>query len=181
MKGMVFTEFLSMVETRFGLEVVDRMIETAGVPRSGAYAATGTYPHEELIHMVSALSRITGLAVPDLVQSYGRQLFEKLAGTFPQYVRHASSAFEFIASVDEYIHVEVRRLYPDAELPRFGHTVSEDGRTMMLEYRSPRRLDALAHGLLEGALAHFNEPASITREDLPDGRGSLFVIRRTAG
>lgn len=180
MKGLVFTEFLSMVESRFGLEVVDSMIERSGVPRSGAYAATGTYPHVELLQMVSALSRITGVTETDLVHAYGRQLFQTLASTYPQYVSGASSAFEFIASVDGHIHVEVRRIHPEAELPRFAHTISEDGKTMTLEYRSPRRFDSLAHGLLEGALAHFNEPASITRQDLPDGRGSVFVIRKAA-
>lgn len=43
MKGMIFTDFLSMVEARFGLDVVDRMIEDSRVPRAGAYASTGTY------------------------------------------------------------------------------------------------------------------------------------------
>lgn len=180
MKGMIFTEFLSMVESRFGLDVVDRMIEESRVPREGAYASTGTYPHEELVAMVGALSRIVGVPATDLVHAYGRHLFDKLASTFPRYVSHASSAFEFLASIDGYIHVEVRKIYPDAELPRFTHHVSDDGRTMTLEYRSPRRFDALAHGLLEGALAHFGEPTTVSRQELPGGDGSLFVIRKTA-
>lgn len=179
MKGMIFTEFLEMVESRFGADTVDAMIDGSGVARAGVYAATGTYPHEELVAMVGALSERTGIAVPDLLRTYGRHLFKRLVSAFPQYVGHATTAFDLLASIEGYIHVEVRKIYPEAELPTFTHSLSSDGRTMVLEYRSPRRLDALAHGLLEGVLEHFNEAASLERTPLPDGRGSRFVIRKS--
>lgn len=180
MKGMVFTEFLGMVEAQFGLSMVDEMIERSGFARAGVYASTGTYPHEELVGMVSTLSTMTGVPVHDLVHAYGKHLFRRLAASFPQYVERASSAFEFLASIDGYIHVEVRKIYPDAELPRFTHAMSADGRSMELEYRSPRRFDALAHGLLEGALAHFQEPGTVERVELADGQGSRFIVRKSA-
>lgn len=43
MKGVVFTEFIEMVEGRFGLAMVDRIIEAAQLPSSGVYTAVGTY------------------------------------------------------------------------------------------------------------------------------------------
>ncbi|MBT8311465.1 MAG: hypothetical protein HKP23_01335, partial [Flavobacteriaceae bacterium] len=39
MKGIVFTEFLEMVEDKFGLEVVDTIIEKAELPSEGVYTA----------------------------------------------------------------------------------------------------------------------------------------------
>ncbi len=179
MKGMVFTEFVDMVESRFGVRTVDQMVEVSEVPSKGAYAATGTYPHTELVAMVGALSRITGASVPDLVHAYGKHLFGRLAAAFPQYLSRSTTAFEFISSIDGYIHVEVRKIYPEAELPKFVSRVSADGQVLELEYRSPRRFDALAHGLLEGALEHFKEAADVERRALPeDDDGSSFVIRR---
>jgi len=175
---MVFTEFLDMVESQFGLSVVDDMIERSGIARAGVYTATGTYPHEELVGMVVTLSGMTKIPVPDLIHAYGKHLFIRLAAAFPQYVARARSAFEFFASIDGYIHVEVRKIYPDAELPRFSHTLSADGRTMELEYRSPRRFDALAYGLLEGAMAHFKQAGTIERTELADGQGSRFIVRK---
>ena len=45
MKGMVFTELLDMVEDKFGIDMVDSIIEDADLPVSkGVYTAVGTYP-----------------------------------------------------------------------------------------------------------------------------------------
>ena len=66
-KGIVFTEFLEMVESRFGLEVADRMIESAALKSRGAYTAVGTYDHEELIWLTSELSWLTGTAPAKLI------------------------------------------------------------------------------------------------------------------
>ena len=36
MKGIVFTEFLEMVEEKYGYEVVDQIIEESKLPSGGA-------------------------------------------------------------------------------------------------------------------------------------------------
>jgi len=41
MKGIVFTEFLEMVENKFSPELADRIIEGAEVPSGGVYTAVG--------------------------------------------------------------------------------------------------------------------------------------------
>ena len=41
MKGIVFTEFLDLVEERFGLDVEDRIIIGAKVPNEGACTSKG--------------------------------------------------------------------------------------------------------------------------------------------
>ena len=55
MKGVVFTEFVEMVEARFGLPMLDRIIEAAQLPSGGAYSAVGTYDHGEMVQLVGAL------------------------------------------------------------------------------------------------------------------------------
>ena len=42
MKGLVFTEFLEMVESKWGLATVDRVIQGAALPNNGAYTSVGT-------------------------------------------------------------------------------------------------------------------------------------------
>lgn len=179
MKGIIFTEFAEMAETRFGIPAVDRMFESAKPTSGGAYAATGTYPAAELFSLIAALSRIVSVPVPSLVHAFGTHLFGALVRAHPHYVRRAKDCFEFLDSIDSHIHVEVRKLHPDAELPRFVGRISADRTVMELEYRSPRRLDDLAQGLIEAALAHFNESASVSRSPLlNDEPGSIFIIRK---
>ena len=41
MRGIVFTEFLALVEDKFGLEMVDRIIFQSNLASEGAYTTIG--------------------------------------------------------------------------------------------------------------------------------------------
>src|ERR1700759_776855 len=110
MKGIVFTEFLEMVESEFGLKVTDDMITKSNVPSAGVYTSVGTYDHKELVAMVVQLSADTNIPVPALVRTFGRYLFGRFAKLFPQFFTGIESAFEFLQNVESYIHPEVRKL-----------------------------------------------------------------------
>ena len=58
MKGIVFKEFIDMVEATFGEEMLDTVIENSDLPSGGVYTSVGTYPHTELVAMVVTLSLI---------------------------------------------------------------------------------------------------------------------------
>jgi len=71
--------------------------------------------------------------------------------------------FELLASVETKIHVDVKKLYPDAELPTFEILEHSHDRFVM-NYKSARGLGDLCEGLIEECLLHFGKPASISRE-----------------
>ena len=48
MKGVVFTEFLEMVYQKFGIEMVNALIENNDLSSDGVYSAVGTYHHSEM-------------------------------------------------------------------------------------------------------------------------------------
>ena len=83
MKGIVFTEFLEMVEQRFGLEMVDRIIDAAALDNDGAYTAVGTYPCRELLQLVGALAAATATPAPKLVRAFGHHLFGRFREAYP--------------------------------------------------------------------------------------------------
>ncbi len=180
MKGIVFTEFLEMVSGRFGEDAVDDIIEECELATGGAYTSVGTYDHRELVSLVQALSSRTGLPAPALVRAFGVYLFPRFATLYPRFFESTTGAFEFLSGIEQVIHAEVRKLYPDAELPRFEierHISSE----LQMVYTSKHRFAELAEGLIEGCLSHFGETANITRENLPDSDGATrvrFSLRR---
>lgn len=45
MKGIVFTEFVDMVEAQFSADMVDDILDDAAPASGGAYTAVGTYDH----------------------------------------------------------------------------------------------------------------------------------------
>jgi hypothetical protein len=180
MKGVVFTEFLEMVEDRFSAEMVDDIIEGCNLASGGAYTAVGTYPHGEMVSMVVALSERSGLAVRDLLLAFGEHLFGCFAHGYPSFFAHQTNAFDFLAGIEQVIHAEVLKLYPDAQLPRF--TVEEHTpQRLVLLYSSERHFEDLAEGLMRGCMAYFGEHADMARSVVTDNGQRLerFVLTRT--
>ena len=180
MKGIVFTEFMEMVESRMGYDMLDQIIEEARLPTDGAYAASASYDHHQLLRMTQALSNATGIPAAELVRIFGEHLFQRLAATFPVLFAVQGGAFGFLQRVEAVTHAEVRKLYPDAELPRLQTRLAAPDRLEVL-YSSPRGLADLAHGLIEGCAAYFREDIDLLRQDLPPEDGQqrcLFILTR---
>ncbi|MDP2073639.1 heme NO-binding domain-containing protein [Hydrogenophaga sp.] len=177
MKGVVFTEFLGMVEKQFSADMVDVVIDDAQLPHGGAYTTVGTYPHQEMVAMVVALSQHSGIAVTDLVRAFGEYLFGRFVIAFPSFFIGASNAFHFLSGIEEIIHTDVLKLYPDAELPKFD-VEHHDASKLVLLYHSPRHFEDLAEGLMRGCVAHFGEPIVITREPAAHGDSHRFHLTR---
>jgi hypothetical protein len=182
MKGIVFTEFLEMVEDRFSPEMADRIIEQAHLPSGGAYTAVGTYDHREMVELVARLGGETGLAPAELMRSFGMHLFERFGALYPTYFDRVSSSFDFLQRIEGYIHVEVRKLYPEAELPSFACDTPRPG-CLRLTYRSARPFAALAEGLVRGCVAHYGEAVDLEVEDLSEGAGTAarFLLTEREG
>jgi hypothetical protein len=181
MKGVVFTEFLEMVESRFSGEVVEELLSQCDLASGGAYTSIGTYDHRELVALVVALSERTGTPVPALVHAFGRHLLHRFTVGFPAFFATARDTFTFLARVEGYVHAEVRKLYEDAELPTF-ECVRPSADTMEMIYRSSRGFSDLAHGLIEATAEHYGEPLEITAEDLSGGAKTHVRFRlRKAG
>jgi hypothetical protein len=179
MKGIVFSEFLEFVEERFDADRVDDMIELAAPPSEGAYTSVGTYDHREMLQLVGALSELSDIPVPELVRVFGRHLFGRLSIAYPKFMEGADSSFKFLQNVENYIHVEVRKLYSDADLPQFEFEFPNPEQ-MVLTYHSVRPFADLAQGMMEGCIAHFGEEIAIEREDLSPKSGytTRFILTR---
>jgi hypothetical protein len=179
MKGVVFTELIELVETQLGIEVAERMIAGANLPNKGAYTSVGTYDYHELLQMVTALSLETGMPESQLVRLFGRHLFGRFTTECPHFVANIRSTLELMPHVEEFVHVEVRKIHPDAELPTFRCTVTETGLDVL--YRSSRPFADLAEGLIAAAIDHYGDHLTVERQDSASANGchALFKLRRT--
>ena len=162
MKGMVFTELLSFVEQIHGADAVDDLIDACDLPSGGAYTAVGTYDHAEMQALVAALSRQSNTPPNELLEVFGQHLIGRLRVSLPDFFKAAPTLFDFLESIDRRIHVEVRKLYPDAELPEF-RAEHYDNETMHLDYISCRPFEALAAGLIRGTAQTYGEPIWLER------------------
>lgn len=172
---MVFTEFMEMVESRWSLDLVDAIIERSRVASGGSYTAVGNYPHQEILALVEALAQETGDPPATLLRAFGRHLFQRYSVVYPRFFPADGNAVDFLAGIEEIIHAEVRRLYPEVELPSFE--VVRGPNTLTLNYYSKRPLEELAHGLIEGCIAHFGTAVDLTRLPPPAQARACFQLR----
>ena len=180
MKGIVFTEFLKMVEEVFSLEMADKIIQASHLPSKGIYTNIGTYDHKEMIELVTHLSKETGIPISDLEVTYGKYLFKSFTKYYKNFISGHNSLFDFLMSVNNTIHVEVRKLYPDAELPHLHYQRVSDNQ-LIIDYQSTRPFADLAEGLIRGSAEHFNVKINLNRKNITEnGEGKVrFIIETT--
>jgi len=160
-----------MIEEKFDYALVDYLLTSSNLSSGGIYTAVGTYDPAEMVTLVRNLSQQVQISVPDLLRMYGHYMFDKFRRDYSSFIDRYDNAFTLLASIQDSIHTEVKKIYPDAELPHFDVSQPTENHLCMY-YQSERKLADFAHGLIEACLAHFNEKATICQTKLADD-GSL--------
>ena len=178
MKGIVFTEFLDLVENKFGLEMVDKIIHQSNLQSEGVYTSVGTYSFSEMLQLLSNLSRNTGISSDDLLLVYGEHFFSVIETSYPDLLSTYNDAIEMLASIENHIHVEVLKIYPDAELPTFiAENKTENSITMV--YKSSRAMHHFGLGLMNKTFEYFNSSATIFLDKIKeDGSEVRFTVNQ---
>lgn len=183
MKGVVFTDFLEMVEEEFGFDVVENVMDKSEdkLASKGIYTSIGTYSHEEIIILVANLSEETNIEIPILIHSFGKHLLGQFVKSHGKFFDEVNNVYDFLKSIDGHIHVEVKKLYPDAELPRFDcYHPNGDERKLEMIYASERSMSDLAAGLIEGAIEYYKEEITFFKENINgnDGTEVRFLLEK---
>jgi len=178
MKGIVFTEFLELVENKFGLAVVDKIIEQSALASGGIYTAVGTYDFSEMLSLLTHLSAHSKISIDDLLLTYGEHFFGVLADSYPGLIDKYEDPIELLASIENHIHVEVQKIYPEAELPTFEVLEKTPSRLVMV-YTSSRAMYNFGLGLMNKTFEHYKSSAAILLEKIKeDGTEVKFSITK---
>jgi hypothetical protein len=179
MKGVVFTEYLEFVEDSFGYDMVDQLMTSCELESGGVYTAVGSYHFTELVQLLIKTCELSKKQPEYLLRKFGVHIFDFFTKAYPQFFTNSQSAIDFLSTLDDKIHPEVLKLYPDAELPKFEIERKEEDMLVML-YRSTRKMSDFAEGLIEACLNHFKEKGRIETEQL-DAHGEVvrFTVTKT--
>ena len=181
MKGIVFTEFLDLVQDKFGIEMVDTIINQSNLESEGVYTAIGTYSFSEMLQLLKSLSSNTNIAIDDLLLIYAEHFFSVLKDSYPGLLEGYKDPIEMLASIENHIHVEVMKIYPDAELPTFVVQEKSEN-SLVLIYKSSRAMHHFGLGLMNKTFEHFNSKAEIVLEKIKeDGTEVKFIIKKISG
>ena len=158
MKGVVFNLLETVVTENYGADTWDDLLDSAH--SDGVYTSLETYDDDDLFDIVTAASKALGLPQNNVIRWFGKAAmphFKKLYNGF--FLDHDSSV-PFLATLNDIIHPEVRKLYPGASVPDFTMDRVTPN-SLELTYRSRKRLCSLAMGMIEGSAPLFGEVATV--------------------
>lgn len=170
MKGIVFTEFLEMVEEKFGLETVDYIINSSELKSDGCYTAVGTYDFFEMQQLLVHLSEVSKIPVNDLIYTYGLYFFKTLTAHHSDIFKYYDSPIKMVASIENHIHIQVKKIYPEAQLPTF-QIIDQAKNKLSLIYKSERAMFMFAKALMEKTFEYYKENVEI-KFDLLNEKGT---------
>lgn len=173
MKGVLFNVVEDVVTVTASADAWDDVLDAADV--SGSYTSLGNYPDAELSAIVEQVADTVDLSVDDTLRLSGRLGFEHLVARAPALIAPYPDWRSVIVALDDIIHPEVLKVYPDAEVPRF--TVVDDSDGLVVEYVSARGLCALADGLIIGCGAWYDVALSVTHDSCVRRGDTVCTLR----
>jgi len=176
MKGFIFTNFVDFIETTHGLEMVDEMITNCNLPSEGIYSSFSNYDFDELVSLLTYVSTKTNTNPEILLEKFGVFVFPYLIGKHSYIIENFDNPIDLIGGIENHIHIEVKKLYNDADLPTF-RVVEKTEKKLSIIYNSSKGLTYFDIGLIKETLNHFNVNGSITIDKSFDAKmGVKFVI-----
>jgi hypothetical protein len=157
MKGIIFNITEKFIIDKFGEEKFDEIMGACILETSAPFVGPGTYPDSDLMQIIIKASERLNIEPFELVKQLGQYSFFKLAERFPDYVTPYSHPKDFLKTVDGMIHVEVKKLYTDTQLPTFDYS-EPSANELIITYYSKRKLYAFMEGLINGVAEYFKHP-----------------------
>ena len=179
MKGIILAEFVEYIEQQLGDVTAQKIIDESGVESEGAYSRVGMYDYQELIELLTQAVAETETEAEVLLEGFSEHLFKMFKRDYSVFFNGVESAGEMLSQIDNHIHVEVKKLYPDAELPSFDYV--QEGTKMTLSYSSPRPLASVARALVGACLKYFGDKEQLVSTDIAlDQKSATFEIKTLA-
>ena len=155
MKGVIFNLLEDFITENYGEATFDEIVDTCTLNTKEPFVGPGTYPDEDLVEIVTKASAKLGITPDQALFAYGKYIFPKLVATVPQFVEPYNHPKDFLKTINDVIHMEVKKMYTHAYTPKFTYVDTEENK-LIIQYSSKRKLYALMGGLIEGVANYFN-------------------------
>jgi predicted hydrocarbon binding protein len=167
-----------MVEETWGIAEWNDLLKSTGL--DGVYTSAATYADDEAVQLITEICNRRDMEQGDLLREFGKYMFPRFHDLYSELIDHYDGLIPFLLTIHDTIHVEVKKLYPDAQVPSFEYErPSADSLTMF--YRSERRMCRLAEGLIIGAADHFNTDHELIHDTCMHTGSDHCALKITVG
>ncbi|MFP8889811.1 heme NO-binding domain-containing protein [Natrialbaceae archaeon A-CW2] len=178
MHGLIFQTCKTYVIERTDEASWAKVLEHAGIePR--LYLPVSHYPEDELVAILESVAALSGHDRMAVERDFGRTLAPELLQTFRAHWRDDWELVHLLENL-EGIAEELRTKTAENDPPLVTCTRTDTG--LQVTYRSHRDHPALAHGVLEGVAAVFDDDRRVRRLETTRDAGEtrcVFVLEES--
>jgi hypothetical protein len=177
--GIIHAELKKYIEERHGADAWKACLETAGLGQKMFLPIT-TYPDAEAVAIVTAASKLTNISAEDILEDFGEFIAPDLLSMYRPLVEPHWRTIELLLHTEDVIHRVVRINNPGAQPPRLQfEQLGPD--ELKFYYNSPRRMAAVAKGIIKGVATHYRQSVLIREHKKPDGSSEMTITVRELG
>lgn len=155
MKGIIFNIAEAFITENWGDDMLDTIMAESNLMTQDPFVAPGTYPDEDFIEIMNHATRLLEMDSSTFLKKFGYFALFKLVGRYPHFAEPFSHPKDFLMTIENVVHVEVRKLYSDTYLPTFIYS-NPSPEKLIMTYHSRRKLYPFMSGLIEGVGEYFN-------------------------
>jgi hypothetical protein len=174
MHGLIHAELKKYIETRHGPDTWKDCLEAAGL-RGKVYLAISAYPDEEAVAIVTAAAKLTSVPVEQFLEELGEFMVPDLFNLYGSLLKPEWKTMQMLLQTEAVIHRVVRIQKPGAEPPKL-HFEQVGPKELKFYYNSPRRMAAVAKGIMKGIARHYGESITIREQKKADGSSEMSII-----
>jgi predicted hydrocarbon binding protein len=149
MRGIVVTGLEDYICSKYGLSQWHTAIDVCLDKDQQVITAAEYYDDETVLKIITVLTEQLEVPVTDFITDFGKHLFKTLKNYYSFLLEDIDSFNTLLMSLDQVIHANVKKVHPDAQVPKF--TIESHTKGWTVKYESERKLCYLAIGLLHGA------------------------------
>lgn len=162
MHGFILSEIKKYVEAKFDRKTWYELLERAGIA-DREYTNFLEYPDGEAVAIVGVASEVTGLSPAAILEDFGTFLGADLLRIYRPLIHPGWRTLDFLAHIEETIHRVVRERNRSARPPALACR-REGADQVLIVYTSPRKMCAIARGIVHGVAGHYGEEIAIDEE-----------------
>lgn len=162
MKGVIVNCLKELVTEKFGKDKWDAALGKAGVDKDSFFLATQDVDDGVVLKVVGSVCAVLNITLPQAADAFGEHWVCSFAPKiYKSYFNGVTSAKDFLLKMDD-VHRITTDNIPNAKPPRFEYSW-ENGKTLIMKYKSQRGMVDFLVGLIKGVGKYFKESLNVSR------------------
>jgi hypothetical protein len=159
MHGIVHAELQKYIVIRFGHPIWKKLLKQSGL-ETKSYLVSQHYPDSDILTLVTTASEVTEKPVSQLLEEFGEFIAPDLLEMYRPMLDPRWRTLDILEHTEDTVHRVVRLRNAGATPPELRCQRLSPGE-VQLSYNSPRKMCALARGIIRGLAKRFDETVQI--------------------